>query len=206
MVKNLQCRRLGFNPWRREWQPTPVFLPGEFHEERNAAGYSPWGCKESDTTERLTHTHSGSQEDPLPFVTFLPSWSHTHSFSSHSWALRLHWVLELPKYTAQELVDSRFSGANTYNHQLSPLRWLLREKRMQNAASAQRKVWGTLWWGRSAKSRRSRRAVLKQDGDSEHPGQVPPPPCSRICPFPPSLVSLTQDANLTSPCASPLLS
>ena len=39
------------SPWRREWQPTPVFLPGKFHGQRNLAGYSPWGCKESDTTE-----------------------------------------------------------------------------------------------------------------------------------------------------------
>ena len=60
----------GRSPWRREWQAIPVFLPGELHEERSVAGYSPWGCKESDTTERLTHTHSGSQGDPLPVVTF----------------------------------------------------------------------------------------------------------------------------------------
>ena len=44
----------GSIPWRREWQPTPVFLPGEFHGQRNLAGYSPWGHKESDTTEQLT--------------------------------------------------------------------------------------------------------------------------------------------------------
>ena len=31
-------------PWRREWQPTPVFLPGESHRQRMLAGYSPWGC------------------------------------------------------------------------------------------------------------------------------------------------------------------
>ena len=55
-----QCRRSGFNPWvgkipwRREWQPTPVFLPGEFHGLRRLAGYSPWAHKESDTTERVT--------------------------------------------------------------------------------------------------------------------------------------------------------
>ena len=35
-------------PWRREWQPTPVFLPGEFHGQRSLAGYSLWGPKESD--------------------------------------------------------------------------------------------------------------------------------------------------------------
>ena len=58
-----QCRRhkgLKFDPWvrkfswRRKWQPTPVFLPGEFHEQRSLAGYSPWGCKELDMTERLS--------------------------------------------------------------------------------------------------------------------------------------------------------
>jgi len=40
-------------PWRRKWQPTPVFLPGEFHGQRNLVGYSPWGLKESDTTEQV---------------------------------------------------------------------------------------------------------------------------------------------------------
>ena len=43
-------------PWRRGWQPTPIFLPGEFHGQRSLVGYSAWGCKESDMTERLTHT------------------------------------------------------------------------------------------------------------------------------------------------------
>ena len=63
MVKNLpQCRRPGFNPWlgkipwRREWLPTPEFLPGESHGQRSLVGYGPEG-KELDTTERLTHTH-----------------------------------------------------------------------------------------------------------------------------------------------------
>ena len=38
-------------PWRKKWQPTPVLLPGESHGWRSLLGYSPWGCKESDTTE-----------------------------------------------------------------------------------------------------------------------------------------------------------
>ena len=42
--------------WRRKWQPTPVFLPGKSHGRRSLVGYSPWGHKESDTTERL-HFH-----------------------------------------------------------------------------------------------------------------------------------------------------
>ena len=37
--------------WRRAWQPTPVFLPGESRGPRNSAGYSPWGIKKSDMTE-----------------------------------------------------------------------------------------------------------------------------------------------------------
>ena len=53
-------RRCGFSPWlrkipwRRAWQPTPVFLPGESHGQRSLAGYSLWGHKELDTTERLS--------------------------------------------------------------------------------------------------------------------------------------------------------
>ena len=56
----LQCRRPGFNPcfrkipWRRNWQPTPVFLPGKSHGWKSLVGYSPWGRKELDTTERLS--------------------------------------------------------------------------------------------------------------------------------------------------------
>ena len=38
-------------PWRRKWQPTPVFLLGKYHGQRSLEGYSPWGCKESDTTK-----------------------------------------------------------------------------------------------------------------------------------------------------------
>ena len=40
----------------KEWQPTPVFLPRESHGQRSLVGYSPWGRKESDTTEQLTDT------------------------------------------------------------------------------------------------------------------------------------------------------
>ena len=56
-----QYRRHGFDPWvgkipwRRAWQPTPVFLPGESHGQRSPVGYSPRGHKESDTTKRLNN-------------------------------------------------------------------------------------------------------------------------------------------------------
>ena len=58
----LQCGRPRFHPWagkipwRRKWQPTPVLLPGKFHGQRSVVGYSPWGHKESDTTERLVYS------------------------------------------------------------------------------------------------------------------------------------------------------
>ena len=55
-----QCRRHRFHPWvekipwRRKWQPTPVFLPGKSHGQRSLVGCGPLGHRESDTTERLT--------------------------------------------------------------------------------------------------------------------------------------------------------
>ena len=45
---------VGTIPWRRKWQPTRVFLPGESHEQRSLASYSSWGHKESDTTEQIS--------------------------------------------------------------------------------------------------------------------------------------------------------
>ena len=63
MVRNLPAQRrprfdswVGKISWRKEWLPTPVFFPGEFHGQRKLVGYSPWGDKVSDLTERLkTH-------------------------------------------------------------------------------------------------------------------------------------------------------
>ena len=42
-------------PWRRKWQPTPAFLPGESQGQGSLVGYSPWGHKESGTTEQLNN-------------------------------------------------------------------------------------------------------------------------------------------------------
>ena len=66
VVKNLSanCRRpkrhgfdpwVGKIPWRRAWQPTPVYLPGESHGQRSLEGYRTWGHKESDTTQVREH-------------------------------------------------------------------------------------------------------------------------------------------------------
>ena len=46
---------VGKIPWRRKWQPTPVFLPGKSHGQRSLTGYSPLGCRQSGTTE---HKHT----------------------------------------------------------------------------------------------------------------------------------------------------
>ena len=56
-TKNKEKFCMGQNGnWRRQWHPTPVFLPGESHRWRSLVGYSPRGCKVSDMTERL-HFH-----------------------------------------------------------------------------------------------------------------------------------------------------
>ena len=72
MVKTAyQCRRRGFDPWlgkipcRRKWQPTLVFLPGKSHGQRSLVGYSPWGLKESDTTEWLNGNSSLTDAPPF---------------------------------------------------------------------------------------------------------------------------------------------
>ena len=59
-----RLKRRGFNPWvgkipwRRQWQPTPVFLPGEPHGQRSLVDYSPWGLKKLDVTEVTLQAHT----------------------------------------------------------------------------------------------------------------------------------------------------
>ena len=54
-----------FMHWRRKWQPTPVFLPGESQGRGSLVGCRPWGRTESDTTERLSSSSSSSSSIPL---------------------------------------------------------------------------------------------------------------------------------------------
>ena len=86
-VKNLQWGRPGFDlwvwktPWRRAWQPTPVFFPGESHGRRSLVCCSPWDRKESDMTEWLNS-----------------SWKHwTRWFSGFFWykSPTIHWYVFL---------------------------------------------------------------------------------------------------------------
>ena len=64
------CRRCRFNPWvgkipwRMKWQPASRYLPGKSHGQRSLVGYSPWSCKELNTTEQLS-THTMNMMGPL---------------------------------------------------------------------------------------------------------------------------------------------
>ena len=92
-----RCKRLGLNPWvgkiswRRKWQLTPVFLPGEFHGQRSLAGYNP-------AVTRVRHywvpMHTQHLQRPLEVVTILPI----------LWAKKLRWQDELtgPKPSCSE--------------------------------------------------------------------------------------------------------
>ena len=67
---------VGKIPWRTSWQPTPVFLPGQFHGQRSLAGYSPCGREESDTTERLS-TMLATLKSVLPYISIpVPDFKH----------------------------------------------------------------------------------------------------------------------------------
>ena len=66
---NVEClygHWVGKIPWRRKWQPTPVFLPGESHRQRSLAGYSPWGRK---SQTRLSARSHGNWDEGLCYVT-----------------------------------------------------------------------------------------------------------------------------------------
>ena len=95
-----RCRRHRFNPWVRKisWMraqlPTPVFLPGEFYEQRSLAGCNPWAHKESDMSERLeahTHTHLSMQCSLFSFL--MKQINHK-------------WVLYLPVALVQSTITS----------------------------------------------------------------------------------------------------
>ena len=86
-----KCRRPGFNPWvrkipwRRKWHPTQVFLPGKSHGQRSLVGYSPWGRKESDTTERL-HFTSGHNMCSLAVESRYVTTTLKNDFCSAPWS------------------------------------------------------------------------------------------------------------------------
>ena len=152
-----QCRRykrLGFNPWvgkilwRRAWQPMPVFLPRESHGQRSLVGYSPWGCKEPDTTEPTPQSPSlkpighcfSTSHQPVTLISD-PAWISNLSLCSWvppdlpllikhdtmvSWVRKRHWVSKLIK----EAENSRWEGIEA---PLAPLHhWVKRQKTREN--------------------------------------------------------------------------
>ena len=58
---------------RRQWQPTPVLLPGESHGQKSLVGCSPWGCEEWDTTKRL-HFHFHALEKEMATHSSVLAW------------------------------------------------------------------------------------------------------------------------------------
>ena len=72
---------VGKIPWRRAWQPTRVFLPGESQRQKSLAGYSPWGHKESDMTEQLSTAQISRKknESKLPVCIFIFSRLNNHN-------------------------------------------------------------------------------------------------------------------------------
>ena len=89
-----------FMHWRRKWQLTPVFLPGKSHGWRNLVSYSPWGRKESDTTERLHSLHAIVQGQPdkvIPPYLIKSATLPAHMFSQQAETIALTQDLTLAK-------------------------------------------------------------------------------------------------------------
>ena len=68
--------------WRREWQPIPVFLPGEFHGWRSLVCYSPQGRKESDVTEQLTRSRYKEKSVKKKMLNSISGWSYEKQFNN----------------------------------------------------------------------------------------------------------------------------
>ena len=116
-------------PWKRKWQPTPVFLPGESHGQRSLAGYRPWGCKEWDAAEHA-HTQFVSSNPQLliypallsPLVTMFVFyvWEEKKKISRRSRLSRRFERVDIPsRWESTQTTDEDGSG---------PPSWLWKEK------------------------------------------------------------------------------
>ena len=104
-------------PWGRKWQPTPAFLPGEFHEQRSLGGYSLWGHKESDTTEWLALSLFTFMIVELSSVV-LTSWQMQWWFGCLMW----NWICSDPCAAAD--VECSLTPEQGHQHQgLFRLKW-----------------------------------------------------------------------------------
>ena len=100
--------------WRKKWQSTPVFLPGKVHGQGSLVGFSPWGCKESDTTEHTVVELSVE-------VTYLTDPREHFVFPEHMHTVRPHRAVENWQYPGTH-TSPRRCGCQLYQWQsaLSP--------------------------------------------------------------------------------------
>ena len=114
--------RSGRFPWRREWLPTLVFLPREFHEQRSLAGYSPWGHKESDTTEPLTDRQTDTHSSTASSVfTLLCTHYHIHLQNAVIVHKRTLYPSILPQPLTTTLLLSVFVNLTIWKWQPTPV-------------------------------------------------------------------------------------
>ena len=127
----LRCERPRFDPWvgeipwRREWLPTPVFLPGESHRQRSLMGYSPWGYKESDKTEWLTLLQCRG----LGFDPWLRN-KVSHAQEQLSWCARVVVACSWRSCATTRSPHAATKGSKWRNQDLmQPNKWVSTEKR-----------------------------------------------------------------------------
>ena len=98
-----QCKRhkrcgfdswVGKTPWRKAWKPTSIFFLGESKGQRSLAGYSPWGCKDSDMTWWLNNSNSNPRYSPLEKQSIVCK-AKTIS--------KKYWVLNIKKFKYKQL-------------------------------------------------------------------------------------------------------
>ena len=110
-----RCKRCGSNPWvgktpwRRAWQPAPVFLPGESQGQRSLAGYSPWGHRESDTTEATLHAHT------------MVKWWQNSVYFEHWHYLNVEQLFKIPKES--KAVALQIASLEGYGVSGEDVRW-----------------------------------------------------------------------------------
>ena len=105
--QNICLTRFMQNFWSRKWQPIPVFLPGKFHGPRSLAGQSPWGCKESETTEQLrTHARMQNFVMSVSSLKFINEISHSFILCSSTQAWCVFYAQSVSQFEIAALLRS----------------------------------------------------------------------------------------------------
>ena len=113
-------------PWRREWQPTPIFLPGNSHGQRCPEGYSPWGRKrvrhELATEQQQWYFHSGFCSQAPPQLCYQVPNPHIHLKTGH-----LHLndprVFESSIFHPQKIIFSPCISPNSFSIEINLSEW-----------------------------------------------------------------------------------